>query len=256
MPGGNTESCFSVSEPRAIAGQPRCATNRGERVCVREVNKAPRAARNVPPRRAPAAERPGPLRASRPARPDPTRYGTAPAPATEGGGAGGGGRARRGLTHLVAPLEHVLVAVAQGAVDVEKLEDAVPPHVLSVAPRLLPAQRRALRQQPHDGREAGRPRKRAEPERTECARARCARCGGCARCRGGGTEPGAARDGGRASGRDSALSAAGAAPAAPRAAPGGARPGGSGALSAPCRRGRREEVMERPRGGKSGCRRP
>lgn len=52
------------------------------------------------------------------------------------------------------------MAVAQGAVDVEELEDAVPPHVLRVPPRLLPAQRRALRQQPHAGwqgeREAGR----------------------------------------------------------------------------------------------------
>lgn len=59
----------------------------------------------------------------------------------------GGGR-----VHLIAPLEDVLVAVAQGAVDVEELDDAVPPHVLGVPPRLLPAQRRALRQQPHAGR--------------------------------------------------------------------------------------------------------
>lgn len=64
-----------------------------------------------------------------------------------GGEEAGGG----GVSHLVAPLEDVLVAIAEGAVDVEELEDAVLPHVLRVPPRLLPAQRRALRQQPHAG---------------------------------------------------------------------------------------------------------
>lgn len=59
------------------------------------------------------------------------------------------------MSHLIAPLEDVLVAVAQGAVDVEELDDAVLPHVLGVPPRLLPAQRRALRQQPHAGPNGG-----------------------------------------------------------------------------------------------------
>lgn len=47
--------------------------------------------------------------------------------------------------HLVTPLEHVLVPVLDGVVDVQELEDAVPPHVVGVALGLLPAQRRALR---------------------------------------------------------------------------------------------------------------
>lgn len=51
--------------------------------------------------------------------------------------------------HLVTPLEHVLVPVLDGVVDVQELEDAVPPHVVGVALGLLPAQRRALGQQPH-----------------------------------------------------------------------------------------------------------
>lgn len=54
-----------------------------------------------------------------------------------------------GPAHLVAPLEHVLLPVLDGAVDVQELQDAVPPHVVGVPPRLLPAQRRALGQQPH-----------------------------------------------------------------------------------------------------------
>lgn len=51
--------------------------------------------------------------------------------------------------HLVAPLEHVLVPVLDGMIDVQELENPVPPHVVSVALGLLPAQRRALGQQPH-----------------------------------------------------------------------------------------------------------
>lgn len=51
--------------------------------------------------------------------------------------------------HLVTPLEHVLVPVLDGVVDVQELEDAVPPHVVGVALGLFPAQRRALGQQPH-----------------------------------------------------------------------------------------------------------
>lgn len=59
-------------------------------------------------------------------------------------GARGGGGA-----HLVAPLEHVLVPVLDGVVDVQELEDPVPSHVVGVALGLLPAQGRALGQQPH-----------------------------------------------------------------------------------------------------------
>lgn len=51
--------------------------------------------------------------------------------------------------HLIAPLEHVLVPVLDGVVDVQELENPVPPHVVGVALGLLPAQRRALGQQPH-----------------------------------------------------------------------------------------------------------
>lgn len=51
--------------------------------------------------------------------------------------------------HLIAPLEHVLVPVLDCVVDVQELEDPVPPHVVGVALGLLPAQRRALGQQPH-----------------------------------------------------------------------------------------------------------
>lgn len=64
------------------------------------------------------------------------------------GRGGGGGTAVAGA-HLIAPLEHVLVSVLDGVVDVQKLEDPVPPHVVGVALGLLPAQRRALGQQPH-----------------------------------------------------------------------------------------------------------
>lgn len=51
--------------------------------------------------------------------------------------------------HLVTPLEHVLLPVLDGVVDVQELEDAVATDVVGVALGLLPAQRRALRQQPH-----------------------------------------------------------------------------------------------------------
>lgn len=85
------------------------------------------------------------------------------APAGAGGPSGqrGAGRGPRGPgprrtkgrggpgAHLIAPLEHVLVPVLDGVVDVQELEDPVPPHVVGVALGLLPAQRRALGQQPH-----------------------------------------------------------------------------------------------------------
>ena len=85
------------------------------------------------------------------------------APAGAGGPTGqrGAGRGPRGPgprrtkgrggpgAHLIAPLEHVLVPVLDGVVDVQELEDPVPPHVVGVALGLLPAQRRALGQQPH-----------------------------------------------------------------------------------------------------------
>lgn len=53
------------------------------------------------------------------------------------------------VLHLVTPLEHVLVPVLDCVVDVQELEDAVPPHVVGVALGLFPAQWRALGQQPH-----------------------------------------------------------------------------------------------------------
>lgn len=57
------------------------------------------------------------------------------------------GAGRRGPgAHLVAPLEHVLVPVLDGVVDVQELEDPVQPHVVGVALGLLPAQWRALGQ--------------------------------------------------------------------------------------------------------------
>lgn len=100
--------------------------------------------------RAQPGERGGALRSGRRAlREAPGGRATAPPAGKQSRGSARGGRA--GGTHLVAPLEDVLVTVAQRAVDVEELEDAVLPHVLRVPPRLLPAQRRALRQQPHAG---------------------------------------------------------------------------------------------------------
>lgn len=62
---------------------------------------------------------------------------------TKGRGSAGAGRSG---AHLVAPLEHVLVPVLDGVVDVQELEDPVQPHVVGVALRLLPAQWRALGQ--------------------------------------------------------------------------------------------------------------
>lgn len=73
-------------------------------------------------------------------------------PGAWGRGAGRPGRtkaARGPRAHLVAPLEHVLVPVLDSVVNVQELENAVPPHVVGVPLGLLPAQRRALGQQPH-----------------------------------------------------------------------------------------------------------
>lgn len=179
-------------------------------------NKAPPGSLNFPPRllsprhrgradrtrsRAPRRARPGPHRS--------TCARVAERPRRSGPGCVLGGRRGVGVSHLVAPLEDVLVAIAEGAVDVEELEDAVLPHVLRVPPRLLPAQRRALRQQPHAG-----PRRSREEEgerRTENGeRSRSGACAArralCAAAAAAGAEPGATRDGGGASGRDSALS--------------------------------------------------
>lgn len=89
--------------------------------------------------------------------------------------------------------------VAQGAVDVEELEDAVLPHVLRVPPRLLPAQRRALRQQTHAGpRRSGAAAHGRKGEREQTRRAcatRGALCAPAAAAAAAGAEPGATRDG-------------------------------------------------------------
>lgn len=84
---------------------------------------------------------------------------------------------RWGGAHLVTPLEHVLVPLPDGPVDVQELLDAVFAHVLRVPLRLLPAERRALRQKPHGsaGEEEARG-AREERERRSAEKANCGRC--------------------------------------------------------------------------------
>lgn len=48
------------------------------------------------------------------------------------------------VSHLVAPFQHVLLAVLQLVVDVQELDDAVLPDVVGVLLGLLPVERRAL----------------------------------------------------------------------------------------------------------------